>query len=325
MASPLAKRKKGLLTSVDENELSATPQPADSVIGGWTIHLSKELGRGTWSVVYECEKGSLQAAVKVVPKAKLKPHEVGFVRVECSILQKVKGHPNIVQFYELLEDAENFYIFLERLVGIDLFVFLEENHKVSERVARALFLQLVDAVSRLHQLGIVHRDLKLENILISEAKNGGGDESRKLTLIDFGLSAELPNPDHLLSDWCGSPLYASVELISKKPYRKEVDIWALGVILYCLVAGYQPFYGTTVGEIFHKITYQRVTYPEYFSHPLRDLIARMLDRNSQRRITIEDLRNHSWMRPSSTQLLGMRLKDGISQIAHRFSLGSMGS
>ncbi len=306
MLNQQQQRKKDLLTSIDTMSLEFSPEflipDSDSkdLIEGYRIHRDRPLGRGTWSEVFVATHlmTGTEVAAKVVAKAKLKPHEAHFVHTEASLLAIIK-HPNVVQLYQMAEDEQNYYLFLELVKGSDLFSFLEKNRRMTERMARKIFSQLIDAMCRLQQLGIVHRDLKLENILLSAPINGV-EENRKVTLIDLGLATQLQSSEQKLSDWCGSPLYASIELISKIPYRHEVDVWALGVILYCMVAGYQPFYGKHVSEIFMKIRSQPLNFPEHFSGPLRELVARMLDRDAGRRLTLSEIRRHVWLR-SRTQ------------------------
>jgi len=308
MTQDKQQRKKNLLTSMDTMSLdSLSPETlipdtdSKDVIEGFRIHRDRPLGRGTWSEVFVATHliSGTEVAAKVVPKAKLKPHEAHFVHTEAALLAQI-NHPNVVHLYQMAEDALNYYLFLELVQGADLFSYLEKNRKMTERMARKVFAQVVDAMSRLQQLGIVHRDLKLENIIISPPINGVED-NRKVTLLDFGLAAQMHSTDQKLSEWCGSPLYASIELISKIPYRYEVDVWALGVILYCMVAGYQPFYGKTVAEIFQKIRSQPLQFPEHFSAPLRELITRMLYRDAARRITINEIRRHAWLRTRQQQ------------------------
>lgn len=284
---------------------NATVAPNGDLIvpGGWVIHRERRIGNGTWSVVYHCTSPSgVPCAAKVIAKSKLKPHETQFPYVEVSALRQLQ-HKHVVRLLHDTEDDTNHYLFLQLVSGHDLFSFLEKNRRMNERFARRVFAQLADAVHQLHHLGIVHRDLKLENVLLSHTGVAPTGEPAELhvTLLDFGLAAQLRTPYEKLSDWCGSPLYASVELINKIAYRTEVDVWALGIILYCMVAGYQPFYGKQVSDIFAKIRGQRLEFPEHFSPALRDLLTRMLDRDSSRRITLSQILIHEWVMPVCTK------------------------
>jgi len=104
-----------------------------------------------------------------------------------------------------------------------------------------------------------------------------------------------------LKTWCGSPLYASPELIGKKPYQgPEVDIWALGVVLFTLVTGSQPFFGETIKDIFEKILTAPVIIPDLVSTHLQDLLSKMLTKDGTKRISIADIRKHPWMTTHST-------------------------
>lgn len=154
---------------------------------------------------------------------------------ELEILRKAK-HPNIVKLVEEYKTDEYVYLIMEFLKAGDLLEDLSEKKTYSEREASKMVADLASAIAYLHSQSIVHRDLKLENILIQNFNDG----TITLKLGDFGLAEKL---DEKLNLKCGSPVYVAPEILFGKPYGFEVDVWSLGIITYILLCGYAPFQG----------------------------------------------------------------------------------
>lgn len=276
------------------------------LVSGWLVDTSRCLGSGTWSKVYYATRQSdgVESAVKIVAKAKLKPHERDFATTEAACLELLNGHRHIIRLYQHLEDETNHYLFLELCKGGDLFSVIETYGRLPENSVRRIFLQLLEAVRAMHMVGVVHRDLKLENILLVEP----GPECQRLVICDFGLSAILTQPDELLSAWVGSPEYASPELVNKRPYRYEADIWALGVILYALAVGCHPFSAETIAGTFHRIRNEPARVPEHVSPLLRDLLAKMLNKDGSKRITLEGIYTHPFLQTAAVARNASRVR-----------------
>lgn len=308
-------------TALHTNIGSGLP-PNLFLVNGWIIDTTNCLGSGTWSKVYHARRQSdaQEAAVKIVAKARLKPHERDFAKIEIECLTRLRGHRHIIHLYDHVEDETNHYMFLELCKGGDLFSVIENYGKLPENSVRRIFLQLLDAVRAMHTVGIVHRDLKLENILLVEA----GPECQRLVVCDFGLSAIISsNPSELLSAWVGSPEYASPELVMKRPYRTEPDVWALGVILYALAIGCHPFTSETIAGTFHRIRNEPARVPEHVSAPLRDLLSKMLIKDGAKRITLDDIYAHPFVQPTIAARAAQRVrtKNNITdKIMHAVSL-----
>ena len=126
---------------------------------------------------------------------------------------------------------------------------------LSEKESRRIFRQLISGMDQIHRANIVHRDLKLENILL--------DEDRNILISDFGLGRTYHSDQvHLLKTFCGTPNYAAVELISGIPYiGVKSDIWAMGIILYFMNTGTTPFHGATISELYDNIRHVRYRVP----------------------------------------------------------------
>ena len=150
-----------------------------------------------------------------------------------------------MKLLDLFEDDRYFYLILELLNGGDLFDYLEKrNFHISEERARELFKQIANAVAYIHQFGIVHRDLKIENIIMSD-----NSEQSVPKLADFGM-VKILGPAEKTQERLGTVAYAAPEVLRKKPYTKKVDVWSLGIILYMLLGETLPFYSMDQKEIF---------------------------------------------------------------------------
>ncbi|XP_027009789.1 NUAK family SNF1-like kinase 1 [Tachysurus fulvidraco] len=250
--------------------------------------LHETLGRGTYGKVkkaVERHTGRV-VAIKSIRKEKIKDEQdMVHIRREIEIMSSLR-HPHIISIYEVFENKDKIVIVMEYASKGELYDYISERRKLSERETRHFFRQIVSAVHHCHKKGVVHRDLKLENVLL--------DDNYNIKIADFGLS-NLYHKDKLLQTFCGSPLYASPEIVNGRPYRgPEVDSWALGVLLYTLVYGTMPFDG---GD--HKRLIRQISKGEYREPPqssdARGLIRWMLMVNPDRRATVEDIANHWWV------------------------------
>ncbi|XP_061583054.1 NUAK family SNF1-like kinase 2 [Cololabis saira] len=245
------------------------------------------LGKGTYGRVKKAkERSGRLVAVKSIRKEKIKDEQdLVHIRREIEIMSSL-CHPHIITIYEVFENKDKIVIVMEYASRGDLYDYICDRKNISEREARHFFRQIVSAVHYCHQNGIVHRDLKLENILL--------DDNGNVKIADFGLS-NLYHGDELLQTFCGSPLYASPEIVNGRPYHgPEVDTWSLGVLLYTLVHSTMPFDGHN-----HKTLVQQISTGNY-RKPNKPsdacgLIRWMLMVNPERRATIEEIAGHWWL------------------------------
>ncbi|NXN92834.1 NUAK2 kinase, partial [Rhinopomastus cyanomelas] len=267
------------------------------------------LGKGTYGKVTKArERSGRLVAIKSIRKDKIKDEQdLVHIRREIEIMSSL-NHPHIIAVHEVFENSSKIVIVMEYASKGDLYDYISERQRLTEQEARHFFRQVVSAVYYCHKNGVVHRDLKLENILL--------DANGNIKIADFGLS-NVYQQDRLLQTYCGSPLYASPEIINGRPYRgPEVDSWSLGVLLYILVHGTMPFDGQDYKTLVKQITNGDYRAPTKLSDAC-GLIRWMLMVNPERRATIEDIATHWWVNwgyrvPAGEQEL---LRDSESPLA----------
>ncbi|XP_050430680.1 NUAK family SNF1-like kinase 1 isoform X2 [Adelges cooleyi] len=248
----------------------------------------KKLGEGSCGKVQLgiCKETEQLVAIKTIRKRKIET-EADLIRIrrEIQIMSSVR-HPNIIHIYEVFENREKIVLVMEYAAGGELYDFLSEKKVLAEEEARRIFRQVAIAIFYCHKHNICHRDLKLENILLDEQGNA--------KIADFGLS-NVFNHKALLSTYCGSPLYASPEIVTGTPYHgPEVDCWSLGVLLYTLVYGTMPFDGSNFKRLVRQISQGEYYEPK---NPSRasPLIAKMMTVNPNVRADIHTICSHEWL------------------------------
>jgi len=174
-------------------------------------------------------------AIKVVKKINMKPIEMIQQRREIEVL-KMCQHPNIIKLLDIFENSDNYFIVIEYMEGKDLFDYIQKrNFLLPETRVKHLVCQLITATRYIHDFGIVHRDLKLENIMMSDVTNNA-----KPKLVDFGL-ARIISPNETANEPFGTLGYVAPEVLKKKPYSFSCDVWSIGCIMHALLTGSLPF------------------------------------------------------------------------------------
>ena len=194
------------------------------------------------------------------------------------------SHINVIYIYNIIETEENFYIIMEYCEKGELFDYIVKKHRLSTQESLLFFYQLINGVEYLHSQGIAHRDLKPENLLLTK--------NLTLKIIDFGLSSKF-NGINLLSTKCGSPSYASPEIIKGNCYDGfKTDVWCCGIILYVLFCGYLPFEGENNKELFKNILEGKIEFPAHLNRDVKDLILKILNSNPDERIGIKEIKEN---------------------------------
>ncbi|XP_017270448.1 NUAK family SNF1-like kinase 1 [Kryptolebias marmoratus] len=246
------------------------------------------LGRGTYGKVKKAvEKASMRTvAIKSIRKERI-TDDLDRIHIQREIeITSSLRHPNIIRFHEVFESRDKIVIVMEYASRGELYDYIQERKRLPEPDARSIFRQITSAVHYCHKNGVVHRDLKLENILL--------DQDLNVKLADFGLSNNFQRGS-LLQTYCGSPLYASPEIVKGLPYQgPEVDCWALGVLLYALVYSSMPFDGANHAKLTEQISQGHYRRPNPPSDACA-LIDWLLTVRADERATIEDVANHWWV------------------------------
>lgn len=195
------------------------------------------IGHGQFGVVNVATHTTTQksVAIKSVVKERMTPLEVTQQRREIEVL-KMCQHTNIVKLIDLFETDKHYYVVMEYMRGKDLFDYLESRQfTLPEGQVKRITLQLIMGVKYLHSFGIVHRDLKLENVMMSDA----GDTAIP-KIVDFGLS-KIIGPQEKAQEPFGTVGYVAPEVLKQKPYSFSCDVWSIGCIMYALISGSLPF------------------------------------------------------------------------------------
>ena len=270
----------------------------------------QELGMGAYSKVFRVENKSTNEvfACKELLKSKIKDQKK--FRNEINIMSEC-DHPNIIKLIEIYEDKLHYELIMEELNGGSLTERLiekvdDDGETFSEREAATIFKQIISAISYCHGKGIVHRDLKMENVIFVDTKG-----NLDIKIIDFGLSQydtfKLLSLVNLISeetaktvnmnDIVGTPHYIAPEVLKGK-YNQKCDIWSAGVILYSMLSGHFPFNGRTNKEIFKSISKKKLEFPEKYwkniSNEAKDLISHMLC-EEDKRFSADKVLKHPWL------------------------------
>ena len=204
---------------------------------------------------------------------------------ETNFMKKVNS-PFIVGFYDAFEYNGNNVIIMEYVNGENSLQRINNHGPIPESKLRVIFFEIIQAIKHLNRdLGIVHRDLKCENIMLDCCGN--------VKLIDFGLAHEITND---MDKPCGSLPYAAPEVILRKNYDEKVDVWSAGIILYALSFAKLPFNGEDSKTLIKKIMESEITFPEDANPLLKDLICKLLNKNPEQRISIDEIENHKWFK-----------------------------
>ncbi|KAJ3242116.1 calcium calmodulin-dependent protein kinase type 1G [Chytriomyces hyalinus] len=257
------------------------------------FELGETLGTGAFSEVKlatERVTGN-RYAIKIIDKAKCKGKE-GMIETEVNILIRVQ-HEHIVQLYEMFAIENKIYLVMEMVTGGELFDDIVSKGKYNETDASRIIHKILGAVDYLHSIGIAHRDLKPENLLLSDKS-----ANAKVVISDFGLSKIL-NDESAMKTACGTPGYVAPEVLRKRGYGREVDLWSIGVISYILLCGYPPFYDQNNAVLFRQIMSGRFEFDspwwDNISKEAKDFIRRLLVLDPKQRYTAKQALAHPYI------------------------------
>ncbi|CAM9934371.1 unnamed protein product [Pylaiella littoralis] len=281
--------------------------------------LGEELGKGAFSVVKRGthRQTGAHVALKLIPSPKLKGNKRAqeAIRAEIEAMRRIRTHinnPALIVMLGVFSDPTKVSIVLEELKGGELFDRIVARGRYTELDAAHLICSLVEALGQCHEAGIVHRDVKPENIMYTSRKDDAG-----IKLTDFGLALLYPvtsvtggggllggqqRNQVWVDNLVGTPGYVAPEVLSSRMYGPPCDVWACGVILYNLLAGYPPFFRTADKTLFEVIKEGRYFFHtdawDQISREAKDLVSRMLVVDVEKRATIPEILDHPWLSES---------------------------
>ncbi|KAI8813204.1 kinase-like domain-containing protein [Cladochytrium replicatum] len=255
------------------------------------FHINRTLGTGSFGRVHlvQLKSSGKFYAMKVLKKTEIvKMRQVEHTINERAILDQL-DFPFLVHMLGTFQDCSNLYFVMEYVQGGELFSFLRRCGRFQNHVARFYAAEVILAFEYLHNKDIVYRDLKPENLLI--------DAQGHIKITDFGFAKYIP--DNISFTLCGTPDYLAPEIIQSKAYGKAVDWWALGVLIYEMLAGHPPFYDEDHFKLYEKILACKPRFPAHFDPHAKDLVKRLLTADLTKRYGnlrggIEDIKRHKW-------------------------------
>ena len=254
------------------------------IIGNYGIE--RAIGSGGFSKVYLARHMPTGETV-AIKRIKKDIYEKEKIFREIKLMESL-DHPFAVQFYELIEDQDYYYLAMEYVQGTTLLDLVNTGGKMPEWKMRHIFVELITCIGYLHnELNIAHRDIKLENIIFDNCGN--------IRLIDFGLGNTFDVSDGILQTACGSPAYAPPEMFLGVPYTDAADMWSLGCVLYAMATNRLPFEDSNAKQLAAKIVYQQPDFPEDMRPSLSVLIQALLTKDPSQRPTAQTVLKYEWV------------------------------
>lgn len=257
----------------------------------------EQIGEGNYSIVRIAVNKITRSrfAAKEIDKSKLNLRQRQRIYSEIEILLVCK-HPNITNLVEHFETKDKIYIILELKRGGDLFDMIVYRGYFPEDEVRSMIKQVGAALVYLHKKGIVHRDLKPENMLFEE-----NHPNSRLCLADFGFAKFVTDEDWIASP-CGTVQYVAPEIANAETYKKSVDMWSLGVVMYTLLCGFPPFFSEDDDVLLELIAAGEYSFPspwwDNISQGAQEVVRGLLQKDPSQRFSAEQLLSHEWFADS---------------------------
>ncbi|XP_041916707.1 serine/threonine-protein kinase 33 isoform X1 [Alosa sapidissima] len=267
----------------------------------------RKLGQGSFGVVCEATHKETQKkwAIKKVNKEKAGSSGVKLLEREVSILKRV-NHEHIIHLEEVFETPKRMYLVTELCEGGELKELLQKRQRFKEEDARHIISSLAQAIVYLHKKDIVHRDLKLENILVKSYHHGDDNNTVNIKVTDFGLSVQKGGvgSENMLQATCGTPIYMAPEVINGHEYSQQCDVWSIGVIMYLLLSGEPPFMSSLEERLFELIKKGELTFStpvwDSISDAAKKVVCCLLKVDPAHRITANELLDNPWITGDTT-------------------------
>ena len=254
----------------------------------------RQIGHGAFgkvNIALHVASGRLVAIKSFNKKNLKKKNAKEKIKNEIRMLSKLR-HPFINQILDSFETDTHIFIVVEYICG-DLLGFIRKRGKLSETVSKIIFKQLIEGLKYIHHKKIVHRDIKLDNILI--------DLTNTIKICDFGVSRKIA-PDEVMHEHCGTPAYIAPEIFENQGYTGfQCDIWSAGVTLYYILGGIQPFRASSIKDLEKKVILGEFETIDEISDEANDLIRLMLNIDPKKRINVDKILKHPWLANIKTE------------------------
>lgn len=292
----------------------------------------EQMGEGAFSVVNKAihKPTGKEVAIKILRKFQMDQQQKQAVLKEVTIMRQL-NHPNIVSFIEFIDSPDYYYIVQELASGGEIFTMIVKYTYLSEDLSRWIITQVAHAIRYLHEeVGIVHRDIKPENLLfepidfvpsvnpIAKLRKSDDPNTKKdegeftpglggggigvVKLADFGLSKQIW--EHNTKTPCGTVGYTAPEIVRDERYAKEVDMWAMGCVLYTLLCGFPPFYDERIETLTEKVAKGQFTFLQPWwdeiSDGAKNCVSNLLTVDPKKRYTIDEFLQDPWMQKQQT-------------------------
>ena len=270
----LVRKLKRYITSAFKGSQSVPPTTVEF------YRIGKILGKGAFGKVNLALHQLTQrmVAIKSINKTYFsEASQTKKVMQEVLILKQTR-HRSIVRLYEYFETQKHILFVIEICAGGDLLNYVRKRRQLKEDVAKSVFKQLVNGIAYCHSKSILHRDIKLDNILLSA--------HGEVKICDFGVSKVVKRGE-IMTEQCGTPAYIAPEILADRGYEGfAVDIWSAGVVLYAMLYGVVPFRANNMSELQKLIIKAKYSLQDCISKDARDLLAGLLEREPAKRLTI---------------------------------------
>jgi len=247
------------------------------------------LGKGSFACCFEFvdQAGKKSYAAKVITRDIISDkHQYNKVIQEAKIHSGL-SHPNVVKLHDYFENQSNFYIMLELCSGRSMMELQRSRQTITETESRYFLKQIVSGVGYLHESKIIHRDLKLGNLLLSN--------EMVVKIADFGLAVHESDLKKCQLEKCGTPNYISPEMLLQKGHSYPVDVWAIGIVLYTLLVGTPPFETHNSRDTYHRIRLNEYKFPAGLNRSAKKLISLLLSPNPQDRPKVSEICKHEFI------------------------------
>ena len=284
------------------------------------IIIKNKIGKGAYGDVFlgkDLLNNNLYAIKKISKKSLIKPDTKKYFNNEINIIKNLKNHPNIVKFINIKETITNFYIIFEYLNGGDLDNFLKKyinkyNKPIPEKIVKYIIKNVLKGLNSLNSQNIIHRDIKLSNILINYLNNSDLTNENilnaEIKIIDFGFAKYLKQ-DEFTNSIIGTPFYMDPKILhgyllekneKKYLYNMKVDIWSIGIMTYYLLLGVFPFKAKNYENLIENIENKEYLFPlnKYeinLSKEAINFIENTLNLDEEQRYSSEELLKHNWL------------------------------